>query len=130
MPLKVDFHHDLAYTDVMSDRQVLPLAPAELTALSEIRRRVRAQFAIVQFVLYGSAVRGEADAESDIDLLIVTARPLARPERHKITDIVFHVNLEYGTNSSTLVVDRESWQTGAISVLPIHDKVLREGLAV
>lgn len=114
----------------MSDTNALPLTTTEIIALGEIRQRLRTRFAIVGLVLYGSAVRGEADDESDIDLLVLTAVPLARPERHRITDIVFQVNLEYGTNFSTLVVDHQAWQTGAISVLPIHEEVLREGIAV
>lgn len=110
--------------------RALPLTSNQLAALSEIRQSLLARFAVVRLVLYGSVVRGETDDESDIDLLVVTARALSRPERHKITDIVFLANLKWGTNYSTLVVDREAWQTGAISVLPFHDEVLREGIAV
>lgn len=100
----------------------------QMAALQEIQRRLHAELDIVRLILYGSAARGEACAESDIDLLILTATPLPRPERHRITDIVFQVNLEYGTNFSTLVVDLRSWQEGPVSVLPIRESVDREGI--
>ena len=80
--------------------------------------------------LYGSAARQEADQESDIDLLIVTELPLPRQVRHQITDIVFEINLRFDTNISTLVVDRKSWESGLFSVLPLHDEIIREGVAV
>ncbi len=81
-------------------------------------------------MLYGSFARGQADEESDVDLLVVTAQPLTRFQRHEITNAVFDVNLQYDTNFSTLVVDLESGERGVISVLPIHDEILRDGIPV
>ena len=107
---------------------VTPLTDTQSQALNRIKRKVMDRFPVVDFVLYGSAARGEADAESDLDLLIVTSKPLTRFKRHEITDIVFEVNLEFDTNYSTLVVDQESWETGIISVLPLRDEILRDGI--
>jgi len=44
------------------------------------------------------------------------------------TDIVFDVNLQFGTNFSTLVVDQESWEAGIISVLPLRNEIIRDGI--
>jgi predicted nucleotidyltransferase len=74
--------------------------------------------------------RGQATEESDADLLIVTSNPLTRFEGHEITNVVFEVNLHYDTNFSTLVVDRRSWNTGIISVLPVRNEILRDGIQV
>ena len=65
------------------------LAPNQYQALGELRHRLFDEFDIEAVILYGSVARGEADEESDLDLLIVTARPLMRPARHEITDMVF-----------------------------------------
>lgn len=107
-----------------------PITPEQLEALREIQRRLREKFDVRAFILYGSFVRGQAQEESDIDLLVVTAQPLTRFERHEITDVVFEVNLQYDTNFSTLVVDLKSWETGLISVLPVHDEIIRDGIQV
>jgi predicted nucleotidyltransferase len=106
------------------------LTPIQLTALSELRRLILSEFEVEKVVLYGSAARGEADAESDTDLLIITRMPLQRSSRHRITDLVFDINLNYGTNFSSLVIDRETWETGAVSVLPLHDEILRDGVTL
>ncbi len=104
------------------------LTSKQIQALSEIKRRVLDRFEIESFILYGSVARGQATEESDVDLLIVTNNRLTRSERHEITDVVFEVNLRYDTNFSTLVVDRKSWETGIISVLPLRDEILRNGI--
>jgi predicted nucleotidyltransferase len=106
------------------------LSSKQSRALSEIRQKVIQRFSIVDFLLYGSAARGEADDESDLDVLIVTAEALTRFKRHEITDIVFEVNLKFDTNFSTLVVDQETWETGVISVLPLRDEILRDGIRI
>ncbi len=104
------------------------LTPNQRQALRELRQRLFSEFKAEAVILYGSAARGEADAESDLDLLIVTGQPFTRSARHAITDAAFEVNLRYGTNVSTLVVDRCSWETGPFSVLPLREEILRDGI--
>lgn len=106
------------------------LAPNQYRALAELRRRLFDEFEVEAIVLYGSVARQEADEESDLDLLILTSKPLTRPMRHKITDVIFEVNLRHDTNFSSLVIDRERWETGAISVLPIREAILKEGILI
>ncbi|MBI2503722.1 MAG: nucleotidyltransferase domain-containing protein [Candidatus Latescibacteria bacterium] len=106
----------------------LNLTSQQSLALTELRQKLADEFAVSEVILYGSVARGEAGEESDIDLLIVTPQPLSRTARHEITDAVFEVNLRYGTNFSTLVVDRASWESGLISALPIREAILREGV--
>jgi predicted nucleotidyltransferase len=114
----------------MKTIEQIGLSKNQEQALAEIRGLLSGKFGIVAITLFGSVARGNADEESDIDLLIVTAEPLARPVRHEITDIVFEVNLRRDTNFSTLVVDRRSWESGLFSVTPLHDEIIREGVPV
>lgn len=108
----------------------IAIMPEQRGALAEIKRRLLEKFDVAAIVLFGSLARGQADEESDADLLVVTDHPLTRFQRHEITNEVFDVNLQHDTNFSTLVVDRQSWETGIVSVLPIHDEILRDGVQV
>lgn len=104
------------------------LSSNQYQALGELRQRLFDMFDIDTLIIYGSAARAEADEESDIDLLIVTLKPLSRSARHEITDIVFEINLTYSTNFSTLVIDHISWKSGAFSVLPLKEEILKDGI--
>ena len=106
----------------------ITLSSQQTHALNNLQQKLKSQFEIEKLVLFGSVARGEADAESDIDILILTSTPFTRFERHKITDIVFEINLRFDTNFSTIVIDRNSWEHGKTSVLPFHDFVLNEGI--
>ena len=112
-----------------STRETL-LTRDQSRALAELRRSLFDRFKIEAIVLYGSTARGEANAESDIDLLILTTLPISRKERHKITEMIFETNLRYETNFSSLVIDRSSWDDGLFSVLPIRQQIEKDGIPV
>src|SRR5262245_21726039 len=97
-------------------------------ALQEAQRRISAEFTVDRIVLFGSVVRGEADEESDVDLLIVLKEPLSHQVRDRITNVIFDINLDFDTNLSELIVDRQTWDRGLPSVLPIHQTIQEEGI--
>jgi len=112
----------------MATRESNILDNEQLSALEEIKTEIKNKFEIENIILYGSVVRGEMDEESDIDLLIITKNKLQREVRHEITDVVFEVNLKFGTNYSTLVVDKKSWEKGPYTILPIYEEIEKEGV--
>jgi len=87
------------------------------------------KYPVELIVLYGSKARGTDDAESDIDLLVLTKRELTWRERNTITDTLYDIQLAHGVVISTLVVPTREWSEGRYSVLPIHDEIERYGVA-
>ena len=107
------------------------LSPTEHQALLALKRSLfRSLDFVEKIVLFGSVARGEADTESDIDLLVLTTKPLSYSERHEITAAITDVNLEFDTTFSSIVVDRSDWEHGPISHLPIKTNIEREGMPV
>ena len=109
----------------LSDLQL----PQQLwSALQETKSRTSAEFAVDRIVLFGSVVRGEADEESDEDLLIVLREHPDHLMRNRISRLLLDINLEYGTNLSGLVVEQLAWDAGLLTVLPIHAEIQEEGI--
>ena len=87
------------------------------------------KYPVELIVLYGSKARGTDDAESDIDLLVLTKRELTWREHHAIMDALYDIQLSLNVAISTLVVSKREWSEGRYSVLPIHDEIERYGVA-
>ena len=103
--------------------------PAPLReAIQAVRNRLTAECRVERLMLFGSVVRGEADAESDADLLIVLTEPPTTQVRDRITSLILDINLAYDTNLSELIVDQQTWDAGLHAALPIHVEIEAEGI--
>jgi len=102
--------------------------PRDREAIQAAVRLLRARFPVEQVVLFGSKARGTDDAESDIDLLVLTREELTWRERDAITDLLFDVECAHDVVISTLVVSTERWSNGPYTVLPIHREIARHGV--
>ena len=60
--------------------------------------------------------------------LVVLKDPPSHQLRNQISHLVLDINLEYDTNLSELIVDRQTWDYGLPSVLPIHQTIEEEGV--
>lgn len=106
----------------------IDLTPGDRQAIETASRLVRERFPVVQVILFGSKARGNSDAESDIDLLLLTSRPLDWRERDAITDALFDLELQFDVVISTLVLPTDEWEQGPYLVLPIGDEIRRDGV--
>ena len=106
----------------------LQLSTPLRVALQAAHRRITSEFRVDRLVLFGSLVRGESDEESDADLLIVLTEPPTHQVRDHITSLILDINLEYGTNLSELMVDRQTWDDGLPATLPIYKEIEEEGI--
>lgn len=99
-------------------------------ALAELKERLTVSYPVVRLVLFGSAARGEMDAESDVDVLVLTHQPLDRKSQDDIVHEVFGINLHYDTNISVLITDLQNWDEGVFSILSIRKEIDKEGIAL
>lgn len=104
------------------------LNETELKALNNLLNSLRDEWPQAVFKIFGSKVNGTADEESDIDLLVVLLTTITEDIRKKIIHRVFKINLEYESNISVLIVSRDEWEHGHITVLPIHETIESQGV--
>lgn len=107
----------------------IALKPVDRLAIEAAATTIRAKFPVVDVILFGSKAEGKDDAESDIDLLVLTSRALSWRERGMLMESIYPIQLEYEVVISPLVVPIEEWQDGLYSILPLHDEIERCGIA-
>ncbi len=108
----------------------LSLKNNEKEAICEATRMLKRRFPIKEVILFGSKVRGDDDPESDIDLLLLTTRPIHWRERHSIVEALFEIEMKYDVVISIIVNSATDWNAGPRSVLPIHEEIDREGVTI
>jgi len=106
-----------------------PIDPSLVSILHEFSEVLKQRYAqrFAGLWLYGSQARGDAHAESDVDLLLVL-RSVDSPckEVDRIADIVADFNIRYGVLLSVLPVDEN---TLLVAEGPFWRNVRREGVA-
>ena len=84
----------------------------------------------VQTILYGSEARGDAQPDSDIDLLIlVDADKLTYSDKDKIIAPFYDIELETGIIISTLIMPRKEWENRPF-LTPFQLNVNKEGVTL
>ncbi|MFQ5827545.1 MAG: nucleotidyltransferase domain-containing protein [Candidatus Methylomirabilia bacterium] len=97
-------------------------------ALEAARDRLKARFEVDRIVLFGSLAWGRPDDESDVDILVVLKDRLDVQTEDQISQVIFEINLEYDANLSELIIDRQTWDHGMVSAMPIHEEIEKRGI--
>jgi len=114
----------------MKTIEQIEVAAGDREAIDDAAAILRARFGVSRLVLFGSKARGDDDPESDIDLLVLTGRPVSREEKDAITDSLFDTQIHRQVVLSPLVVSRADWDSPMWRVLPIHQQIEPEGVVI
>jgi DNA polymerase sigma len=106
------------------------LTKSEVDALSRLITDLKTSWPEAKFKLFGSKIKGIADEESDLDLLILLPCKVSEDIRQQIIHKVFDINLDYETNISALIIAKEEWESDIFSHLPIHEYIEEEGISL
>jgi predicted nucleotidyltransferase len=105
------------------------LTPRERDLLTGFVRRLKTEFRAEEVVLYGSAVRGDMDPESDIDLFVVLPDVNWDVEK-RIGDAAFDAGLEIGRVISTACFGKTDIADTPMRSSPFVLNVGREGVSL
>jgi predicted nucleotidyltransferase len=114
----------------VADFSRLPLAANDRAAVLEAAEVLVHHLPVERVVLYGSKVRGDDHPDSDIDLLILTARPLTVAEGFQVVDLLQPVQHRYHCIISPLRLSSDEWYHGVYQVLGIREEIDRDGVDV
>jgi predicted nucleotidyltransferase len=107
------------------------LSERESGALQAYVSAAQARFGpqLVEVLLFGSKARGEASPSSDVDIVVILARPTAQ-DLSDVRGLGFDVLLSHGVYLSVRAISRQAWQTLATMQSMFHRNVLRDGISL
>ncbi len=105
------------------------LSAHEQLAVSIMKERLLQADASSEIVLFGSKARGDADTDSDIDLLVLTDLMVDHKLELAVRAIAFDIELEYNLIFGVVVMNRAFWDTKGRG-MPLRWNIDREGVAV
>lgn len=108
----------------------LNLKENEKKALLELKARIFERFPDAEIILYGSKARGDADEESDIDVLVLLNQEVDDYLREGIFSLSFKIELKYDVIFGILVESKQFWNTDLARAMPIHWSIDKEGIPV
>ncbi len=79
-------------------------------------------------ILYGSRSRGDAFVHSDWDFLILIDGIVSDKRIDEIRHSLYEIEWEYGEVISSIVRNREDWESEFYQAIPFHQKVIEEGI--
>lgn len=90
-------------------RTVQELSETERRILRELRSRIQQEFPewSCRMTLFGSRARGDADPDSDMDVLLeVETERVSFADKQRVRRVVGEVSIDFGVVASVLISDR------------------------
>lgn len=96
--------------------------------LNQFFARVHERFSDARVWAFGSRARGDATWDSDFDVFVVLSKVNQKAERW-IRDIAWEVGFENERVITTVLIDKEQFESGPMSESTIVANILREGIS-
>lgn len=93
----------------------------------EFQRRLAAVTPMLDLRVFGSRAKGEATADSDMDVFVVVEE-LTPELRRSIDEVAWEVGFELDCIISTIVATREQSENGPMGASPLVLNIEREGV--
>ena len=104
------------------------LLPADATLAVEAARALRSALPVEQLVVFGSRARGDAEVDSDLDLLVLLKGERSADATRQVWEVLWDVQMKSHVSLSPLVVSADQWRHGPYQATLLKQEVERDGV--
>jgi predicted nucleotidyltransferase len=104
--------------------------PKDHEVLTRLKHAIEEKVQLSEMILFGSRARGDAESDSDMDVLVVLDGPVSKQSRRIVSDNAWEVGFEAGIVVVPIMVSRESWENGPEQVSLLAMAVREEGVSI
>jgi predicted nucleotidyltransferase len=101
----------------------------DLRVAEQLKRMLAEIVPIVDFRVFGSRARGDADPDSDMDVFL-EVESLNKALKERISDIAWEVGFENRMVISLLILTRDEIENSALRSSPIVTGIAEEGVRI
>lgn len=104
------------------------ISELEKGILMRCRSAIKSIDASAEIILYGSRTRGDAEPESDYDLLILTDEEATLEREDFFRRQLFTIELETGAVLTAIQLRKKDWISPLYSAMPLYQNIKRQGI--
>jgi len=105
------------------------MTPKDLKVAAELRRKLAEVAPLLDFRIFGSRARGDADEYSDLDVFIKVER-IDHKMRERIEDVIWEVGFNNFIVISPLIFTRDEIENTALRSSAIVKNITEEGVSL
>ncbi|MCX8011005.1 MAG: nucleotidyltransferase domain-containing protein [Ignavibacteria bacterium] len=80
-----------------------------------------------ELILYGSRARGDSNASSDWDILVIVSAPVNRKLIHNFWDDIYELEIKLDQIIFPTVISRDEYKSSICQVIPFFQNILKDG---
>ena len=115
-----EVHRQALKTMNATDRQIV----------ERLKRILEQRVRLHQIILFGSRARGDHDAESDMDVLVILDSLITPEIRDAVSECTWQVGFDAGIIIAAVLFSREEWEEGPEYYSPLAEAVRADGVAI
>ncbi len=107
----------------------MPMIEHDIQTARELKKRVSKLTPLIDFRIFGSRARGDADDYSDVDIFM-EFETVDTELRNKVKNAAWEMTLESGIVVTTLLFSRHEIENSPLRSSPIVRVIMEEGVPV
>lgn len=100
------------------------------SVLLQCRNVIKSDYPNAQIILYGSQARGQAQPESDVDLLVLLDEEIPAVTKRHIHDLLYDIALAEDVVISSIIKSSRKWNLPINQATSLYEIIQKEGIKV